>query len=187
MGTIQENGSGIKLAVPPTVYERMRETIDDLLITIRSAYANGIGNEDELRRAERLSIGLSADLGYIEVMPEVPEPPRGALRYRFQDHENGHPSGPALLVDYRVAPRELQLLRIISERPYADLSGLEADLLGVLDESLIEAIIREIRQHEEEAEDSDIDGYLADRRHDELIDRELEECIPFRGEAVAHE
>ena len=181
MSTIQENEAAIKLAMPPVIYERMRKTIDDLLVTLRSAYANGLGNESELHRAERLTAVLSADFYSIEVLPEPPEPRHHALRYRFQDYENGRPSGPALLVDYRVAPRELQILRIITERPYVDLSGYEADLLGVLDESLIDAIRHAIRKHEDmlkaEADDDGRRGQLADRRHDEAVDRELEDRV----------
>lgn len=177
MKSIQEKEAAIKLAVPPTVYERMRQTIDDLLATIRSAYANGLGNEDELRRAERLSIGLSADLGYIEVAPEPPAALRHALRYRYQQTENGRPQGPALLVDYRIAQQEIELLRIIAEKPFADLSGLSDDSIGLLDDSLVDDIIREIRQHEEEVDDSSIEGYLADRRYDQKIDRVLEDIL----------
>lgn len=188
MGTIQEKGSGIKLAVPSNVYVRMRETIDDLLTTIRMAYQNGIGNEDELRRAERLSIGLSADLGYIEVSPEPPEPLRHSLRYRYQQSENGRPQGPALLVDYRTGPHEIELLRIVAEKPFADLSGFTDDSIGLLDESLIEAIIHEIQKHEEESEDDDTAGYLADQKYDAKVDRIFEDILDIvRPKAVGHE
>jgi hypothetical protein len=179
MSTIQENEAAIKLAMPPVIYERMRKTIDDLLVTLRMAYQNGLGNESELHRAERLTAVLSADFYSIEVLPEPPEPLRHGLRYRFQDHENGRPQGPALLVDYRVAPREIELLRIVTEKPFVDLSGFTDDSISLLDESLLDAIIHEIQKHEQEAasEKDDTAGYLADRKHDEKVDRIFEDIL----------
>lgn len=182
MESINQKQDGVNLVVPQPVYERLRANLDSVKASLYAVREDVvIGDRPaayDLARAMKIVECMLVDFSLIEVEPAVPAAFGNLRRYRWQCRENGRRQGPVLLVDYTFNVDDgASIKRIITEQPRPDLSGQTDDSLSPLDDSTVEAIREEIEAAERKATDEDFEGYLADRRYDDRIDRILEDAL----------